>query len=513
MSDNGSTHRAPSRGQFRADIPTVAESSIEEGRFGRLFRNLPSHRPSDDQLSSMAAGMVEADSGDSTLPAGITYLGQFIDHDLTFDPVSSLQRQNDPDALRNFRTPAFDLDCVYGSGRDDQPYLYQRADSALLLVGEGEKFEQAPDKPIERDLPRNSEGLALIGDRRNDENIIVSQLQLAFILLHNRLVGDLRDPGQAPVDLRPHRWSTGSDFEEAQRLARWHYQWLVLKFFLPAICDPQVLQDRLEETPIDGRTCRRVRPLMYYRPKTTPYIPVEWSVAAYRFGHSLIRPSYHLNAALRALRDGRPLDLFIENPDDGNRLQHLAGERQLPPFWSIDWRMFFDHGEGDLQHARRIDTHLAGGLSFLPGAADGMKSLALRNLQRGRAMGLPSGQAVARRLCVAPLAPDELGSADETPLWYYILREAEVRADGQRLGVVGSTIVAETMLGMLAADPFGFLRTEPSWEPVLPLRAGGAASDWSMDDLLAYAVPDNGRILPVKPPEEPQPPAPSPGGW
>ena len=111
-----------------------------EGRFGRMFRNLASFVPEapgttaeerDAFLGAIAARMVEADapapSGDtwapsrepdfdSDVPAGYTYLGQFIDHDITFDPVSSLQRQNDPNALHNFRTPRFDLDSLYGAG-------------------------------------------------------------------------------------------------------------------------------------------------------------------------------------------------------------------------------------------------------------------------------------------------------------------------------------------------------------------------------------------------------------
>lgn len=523
--DQPGTHRVSSRGQFRhQDFPSVAESSISFGRFGRMFRNLPSHMPDVPWLEELAAGMVEGpETGDAErLPAGITYFGQFIDHDLTFDPVSSLDRQNDPDALVSFRTPGFDLDAVYGRGPDDQPYLYQSGDESKLLVGEGEPLRDAAGRPRptlndpatglrrEEDLPRNTQGKALIGDPRNDENVIVGQLQLAFLKLHNRLVDGLR--GEDDPDLRPHRWTGGTDFEEAQRLARWHYQWLVLRFFLPAVCDQEVLRDLFHEEPLGGgRACRRVGPLRHYSPRWNPYIPVEWSVAAYRFGHSLIRPSYHLNETLRGLRRGRPIEIFIEDPSEPNRLQHLAGERLLPPFWTIDWRMFFRFtGEdGDLQLARRIDTKLAGGLQFLPGLPDAGRRLALRNLRRGAAMGLPSGQAVARRLCRKPLSAQKLGFDGDAPLWFYVLREADEEGDGQHLGPVGSTIVAETMLGLLAADPFGFLRTDPTWEPVLPLHAGGQPDDWSMSDLLAYAVPDDGRHL-QQPPEPPPPPPGSP---
>jgi Animal haem peroxidase len=524
--DQPGTHRVSSRGQFRHhDLPSVAESSISFGRFGRMFRNLPSHMPADGWLEELAQGMIEGpETGDAEeLPAGITYFGQFIDHDLTFDPVSSLERQNDPDGLVSFRTPGFDLDAVYGRGPDDQPYLYRREDPSKLLVGEGEPLpddagqaqptlnDPATGLRREEDLPRNADGRALIGDPRNDENVIVGQLQLAFLKFHNRLVDGLR--GEDDPDLRPHRWTGGTDFQEAQRLARWHYQWLVVKFFLPAVCDHEVLKELFEEEPVGaGRTCRRVKSLRHYLPRSSPYIPVEWSVAAYRFGHSLIRPSYHLNATLRGLRQGKPIDIFIEDPSEPNRLQHLAGERLLPPFWTLDWRMFFRfaNDDADLQLARRIDTKLAGGLQFLPGLSDAARRLALRNLRRGAAMGLPSGQAVARRLCVKPLSPQKLGFEGDAPLWFYVLREADEQGDGQHLGPVGSTIVAETMLGMLAADPFGFLRTDPMWEPVLPLRAGGQPRDWSITDLLAYAVPADGRHLQPPAPDAPTPTGPAP---
>jgi hypothetical protein len=172
--------------------------------------------------------------------------------------------------------------------------------------------------------------------------------------------------------------------------------------------------------------------------------------------------------------------------------------------------MFFRFAGGDanLQLARRIDTRLAGGLQFLPGLPDAARRLALQNLRRGASMGLPSGQAVARCLCRKPLSKEKLGFNREAPLWFYVLREAEEDGDGQHLGPVGSTIVAETMLGMLAVDPFSFLRTDPTWEPVLPLHAGGQPRDWGMADLLAYAVPDDGRHLQL--PQGPEPPAPPP---
>lgn len=491
------THRSPARGQYRRGGGAVPDSTLTVGRFGRLFRNLPAHTPGDAELEALAARMAgDEPSGDTDeMPAGITYLGQFIDHDLTFDPASSLERQNDPDALVNFRTPGYDLDSVYGRGPADQPYLYQRTDPDKLLLGARAEPPVLGDPESgprpEDDLPRNPEEVALIGDPRNDENIIVGQLHLVFLKLHNRLVDALRGG-----ELDDARRADATIFEDAQRLARWHYQWVVLEEFLPTICDTEVLNGLVSREPISRElTCRTLDPRVY-RYAVRPFIPVEWSVAAYRFGHSLIRPSYHLNATLRTFRGGTPVDIFIEDPDSAP-LEHLGGGRELPAFWTIDWRMFFRYrgDDADLQLARRIDTKLADGLRFLPGFPDAARALTLRNLQRGRAMGLPSGQAVARRLGTEPLSRRELGIEGEAPLWFYILREADVQGSGQHLGHVGSTIVAETMLGLLAADPCSFIRTDPTWEPVLPLYGGGRPHDWGMSDLIAYASPIDGRHL------------------
>lgn len=524
----GRGHRSPSRGQVRRgrkvrrDQSVVPESSLIAGRFGRMFRNLPSFEPGEATIDKCVEQLVEPTGAGEELdnpeiPAGFTYLGQFIDHDLTFDPVSSLERQNDPDGLRNFRTPRLDLDCVYGLGPADQPYLYQREDPAeqegvdpaerkspnKLLVGRGESAE-------EEDLPRNGDDeVALIGDPRNDENIIVSQLQLAFIKLHNQIVHDIIKEGKdGRPDLRLHLWSTGDVFREAQRLTRWHYQWVVLKEFLPKICGTAVMNELLEEIPVEGvGTRRQIKELEYYKPKELPFIPVEWSVAAYRYGHSQIRPDYVLNerlADIRKANEQKPgIDIFIENPDDANRLEHLAGGRKLPPIWTLDWRLFFEQNppgtpeekQKKPQKSRLIDTKLAGGLRFLPGTSDGHRFLARLNLERGRTMGLPSGQAVARRMSIKPLTPRQLGLQGEAPLWFYILKEAQLEPgnEGKHLGRVGGRIVAEVILGMLQEDPFSFLRTEPTWEPVLPAPISGSKERWGMADLLTYAIPNDGR--------------------
>lgn len=173
-----------SHGSEPRGLDSVPRAPSYEGRFGRMFRRLPTFTQTDEFLTALAEGMRQPDgevSDNPGIPAIYTYFGQFIDHDITFDPSSSLQRMNDPEGLINFRTPRFDLDSVYGSGPADEPFQYDEATGGLkLLTGKGR--DVASNQPTtEDDLPRNEQGRALIGDPRNDENVIVSQLQLAFI--------------------------------------------------------------------------------------------------------------------------------------------------------------------------------------------------------------------------------------------------------------------------------------------------------------------------------------------
>src|SRR6516162_4597421 len=230
-------HSTPIRG-----LMSAKSSPLFQGRFGRLFRSLPPAKfgKTDDEnvrnltklgfqnanQSGMSATFDPPTDGkdpeESGIPALYTYLGQFIDHDLTFDPASSLQMQDDPDALTDFRTPAFDLDNVYGRGPSDQPYLYDGGDAFLL----GDPIHGGTD-PRARDLPRNSAQVrrALIGDPRNDENALVSQLQGLFLRFHNRILAD----------------NQGISFENAQSLLRFYYQYVILHDFLPRIIHSSVL--------------------------------------------------------------------------------------------------------------------------------------------------------------------------------------------------------------------------------------------------------------------------------
>lgn len=445
--------------------PIPPRSRFYRGTFGRLFRNLPPFEASEAQLREIARSMYEPKGAehDPTLdnpkiPAGYTYLGQFIDHDITFDPTSDLQRRNDPDQVENFRTPSFDLDSIYGRGPEEAPYLYDRGEHNKLLVG-----RKRDESARELDLLRNPDELAIIGDPRNDENTIVSQLQLAFIMFHNAVVGRL-----------------GSEvrFAEAQQVTRWHYQWIVIHDFLERVAGSAIVKEILEGGQRPGRPL-----LHFYKYRDAPFVPVEFSVAAYRFGHSMIRRAYHLNDVLdhaRRTMDRGNIPIFVPRPPKKlAAVADLRGRKSLPSCWTIQWDRFVDLTPGKPpQPSRKIDTKLAPPLRDIPGVRDPAE-LALRSLMRGIAFDLPSGQSVARAMGTRPI------DGDTMPLWYYILREAEVQQQGLRLGAVGGRIVAEVLIGLLAADPQSYLAMDPLWKPTLPSRAG--KGKFLLADLLEFA--------------------------
>jgi hypothetical protein len=427
------------------------------------------------------------DAEESGIPAAYTYLGQFIDHDLTFDPASSLQRQNDPDALVDFRTPHFDLDNVYGRGPDDQPYFYEDGRSFIL----GNSLTGAAANPRAKDLPRSqpaqpgSRNRAIIGDPRNDENVIVSQFQGLLHRFHNKIAGD--QPG----------WG----FTRIQQEVRFHYQWMILHDFLPTLVSSDVLRQVL---PLDdgGNIIAKKSNLAYYHFRNEPYIPLEFSAAAYRFGHSMVRPGYRLSESIP------PLPIFAADP-----ALDLRGFQVFPSNWAIDWNLFIDLQPRDpadttrTQLAYRIDTSLVNGLGVLPpSVASNPNILALRNLQRGWRMRLPSGQDVARAMSLDPLddsriligkftgdPADALVSIDtiddgfkgNCPLWTYVLAETvktsatinttqgDKRIDTFKLGPVGGTIVAETFLGMMLGDSKSYLALNPRWRPSASLTVNG----------------------------------------
>src|SRR3954452_4257325 len=468
-----------------ANLGEVTPRSVfyDRGRFGRLFPTLPPFAADTpmvrDALAELGAAGGPMDPGDdlsdpitlitdpaksvhnpnnATMTAGFTFLGQFLDHDMTFDPTSSQARRQDPEAIRNFRIPALDLDSLYGSGPVASPHLYDQSvdgGRTTLLVEEiPGSATVSIDGAVRHDLPRNSQRVALIGDPRNDENLIVSQLQLAFLRFHNRVVSDVK------ADLGPG-YTAGEIFAEAQRVVRWHHQWLVLPEFL-AKTDGQAMVD---DVLLEGAK--------FFRWRNDPFIPVEFSVAAYRFGHSQIRPSYRANFGTSATDVSQQFFALLIDPaatDPGDPAD-LRGGRRAPRRF-IDWQTFFDFGDRRVRHNQRIDTTLSTPLFELLGQPVGEPvSLATRNLLRNLTMQVPSGQRVAAAMRLPPLAPGDLddvaplGLAHRTPLWFYILREALVATGGEHLGPVGGRIVAEVMVGLVSGDRQSYLRQDPDWTP------------------------------------------------
>ncbi|MGI9623919.1 MAG: peroxidase family protein, partial [Acidimicrobiales bacterium] len=405
--------------------------------------------------------------------AGATFMGQFIDHDITMDAGSRLGRPESVRRSMNLRTGRLDLDSVYGGGPAESPELYSTSDQLLFNVESGGRFE---------DLPRDNDGAAIVADGRNDENLIIAGLQVAFLLAHTSIVertrsSELGDP------------NSGFVFAEAQRVLRWHYQWIVLRELLPQFVGAVMVNDVLT----NGRR--------YYTPDSAQ-IPVEFQTSAYRFGHSMVRPSYRANLAGD---NGEPFFGFVfdptefDNPDPAD----LNGGSRAPRRF-IGWQTFFDFADGEVKPNKRIDTKLStplfqlpmGAISTVRGEPIGPMSLATRNLLRHITWGIPSGQQLAEVMSTAPLAADDLADVTDispelgaaTPLWLYVLREAEVVADGLHLGPVGGRIVAEVLIGLLELDPTSFLNVDPTWRPTLPSRLG--SGEFAMADLLTVAGVD-----------------------
>jgi hypothetical protein len=413
--------------------------AVGPNSYARLFPDLPAFTADEAFLYALgrAGGLcdcsgLEDDAGSlGTEAAGWPFFGQFVAHDITADR-SALQSHVDPSRLRNARSPQLNLECLYGDGPVGHPYLFQRNDPAKLLAGtEG------------RDVLRNGEGTAIIGDPRNDSHVLMSQMHLGFVLAHNRFVDRVRSEGTPESNV----------FESAAQELRWHYQAVILREFLPGLVGAELVERLLDEGP------------SFYRPEDQPYIPLEFADAAYRYGHSQIRHAYTLND------ESAPAAIF---PD-------LIGFRPVSRDRRVDWTRLFDaDGHPPAARAKKIDGRLVGALIALPVALTGaceveeFHSLAVRDLERGQGVGLPSGEAVARRLGEPPLTGDEVGTAKvgwrgDTPLWYYVLREADVRCGGNRLGPVGARIVAEVLVGLIDLDATSVRHAPTDWRPTASL--------------------------------------------
>jgi nucleoid-associated protein YgaU len=459
---------------------------------------LPRSATTVKRLKELGRTMVDpgAATGDGTVPAIYTYFGQFVDHDITFEtssfqtadllapglaplPVARIR-----DELKNLRTASLELDSLYGP-----PAPHDPANHAKLLVGKVTRLngtqvplKRPPGKGDDNDLPReprNADPLrdraARIGDPRNDENLIVAQLHLAFLKAHNRLVDQ------------------GRSFEEARRLVRRHYQHIVLHDFLKRVADPAIVD----------RVIARNR---FYDALAEPFfLPLEFTVAGFRFGHTMVRDTYDFNLNFNPASLGL---LFTFTALSGE----LGDFDTLPDNWIIQWERFVAPG-GGRNKARRFDTKLADGLFNLQTVTGEVEqpadaaNLAVRNLLRGYGLRMPTGQALTERLGLPTLTADELEAAaastrqakvlrdsgflQRTPLWYYLLAEARHHG-GQRLGPVGGTLVAEVLVGLVRRSEDSILRS-PGWVPSLPAAKPGR---FDLADLLRFAKVVGGGAAP-----------------
>jgi heme peroxidase len=480
-----------------ANAQTVT-TTLREDRFGRIFQLPPFATPSPQLTAALTelgkpGGIMDAkdplDRGpillitDPTLSvnnpdnpthtAGTTFFGQFIDHDVTFDLGSRLGEPTRPEDSTNSRSPALDLDSVYGGGPVRSPQLYGRRSTREPLAGIKLRVEHGG---LFEDLPRTANGTAILGDPRNDEHVILAGLHAAFLMFHNEAVDY--------VAARNRRFGTDEIFREAQRLVRWHYQWLIVNEFLPQIIGLPLVKDILARG-------RRV-----YRP-SVGFMPVEFQGACYRMGHSMVRPSYRANLAGD---NGGPFFAFIFDPSQEGATDpsDLRGGVRAPRRF-IGWQTFFDFGDGAMRNNKIIDTRLSTPLFQLPlqtiASGDGPTSLAVRNLLRQVTWSLPSGQSIARTMRVPVLSTGDLSDVQplganldrSTPLWFYILREAQVMAQGRTLGPVGGRIVGEVLIGLMQLNRNSYLSANPRWRPTLLDRFGQQTGDFKMVDLLTFA--------------------------
>lgn len=432
------------------------------GRFGALFPHLPRliSNPHDLHAAGKPGGPmdegVHGSIGATTTPLGYVFLGQFIDHDITLDVTSSFDKLNDPEATRNFRTPALDLDCIYGAGPEASPHLYYHAppnptqrqkeiDGKHLLTYDDDLVRAVSGSTS------NPNRAALIGDPRNDENRIVSQLQLTMHYFHNAVVDHL---------IATHV-PANEVFEEAQKITRWHYQWVIVHDFLVRMVGKSLVDDIL---------CNGTK---IFQCENHPFIPIEFAGAAYRFGHTMVTMKVKYN------NQNQTVDLF--GPELGNGFTaNAAGP--------IEWNNFFGNSA---QTAGAVDVRLPKDLLDLPFLESGPRSsLATRNLLRAQSFGLPSGQAIhaavseacGQNLPMPDLSgiglPDSL--VECTPLWLYVLAEGNL-SNGQQLGPVGGRIVAEVLIGLLECDNTSYLGSNRAWMPDL------ADGEWDMAALVKFA--------------------------
>ena len=418
-------------------------------------------QPADRLLVDLALAMKDPnlpvnDNPDLT-PSGFTYVGQFLDHDLTLDATPLGDANIDIAAMVNGRTPRLDLDSMYGGGRRKSPQLY-----------DGPKFKFSSPNGFE-DLQRTETGQAILVEGRNDENLVIAQVHIAFEKFHNAWI------------------DRGLRFREARKMVRWHWQWIVVHEFLPHIVGQDTVDSLIRyngagKPRFDGD---------FYKPGNDrrPMMPIEFSAAAYRFGHSMVRLAY-------VMPTGSTTKTQVFNATGND----LHGSRPIPPNLKIDFNNFFDIPGNPVPPGRNVSRKIDGLISaslynlpigpVIPPDPPPVISLAERNFLRGKRLGLPSYQDVAYAMGIAPYTNEQLDPAGtlgltnpawggKVPLWFGILKESELAENGRRLGPVGRRIVAEVILGIIDADKNSYFHAPHAWFP-----EGGS---FGMADLLRFA--------------------------
>ncbi len=492
--------------------PETGTAAVPPFRFSRMGPRGAGVQLGEPNHKKIGIAMTEGGGGTSQVPAGYTYLGQFVDHDLTMDKTTVMLGENiSPAQLLQGRSPSLDLDSLYGAGpQDPVSARFYKADGVHLKIGKtvaaGDPAMNGFDLPRGEGTTNKAKRKAVIPDFRNDENLVVAQTHTAMIRFHNRIVDSL--PSSTPP---------GQRFTQARELAIKHYQWMIRHDYLPRICAAGVLNDVFN----NGRKAFEVGAT----PTDVPTMPIEFSVAAFRLGHSMIRRAYNWNA--RFDNGAGTLDwLFIFSATGGD----LGGELRLASNWIADFRRLYDFseaGRADLtvpaakfNRAMRIDTLLVNPLKNLPTGAfggpqvpfdDPRANLAFRNLRRAKMVKLATGQQMARFLRnhgvnVTTLTKTQLrngkngatldgltqtqrqAALKDTPLWFYILREAEL--NGGKLKGVGGRIVAETFQRAMEGSSASIVR-DPAWRPTL----GPDSNTFRMVDLLLFAFEGKKSLL------------------
>jgi len=451
------------------------------GWYSRLFARpaTPFPRNEEDKLIELGEAMTYEVEREGTLTprVGYTYFGQFLGHDLTHDPTPLEGPYQDPERTPNYRTPALDLDHVYGGGPAKSPHLYEGEQGAETF-----KIGATTPEGYLRDLPIEH-GMVLIGDQqdtRNLDNLILRQLHVVFLKFHNEAIRQVRsEPAIGGLE----ELGSGTLFERAQRVVRWQYQWIIRHDFLPRILDTSAWDHQ------ERRVRKRPEPGKSYS------IPIEFSLAAFRFGHSMVRNAYRLNCREKRV-------VIAELMALGQKAE------PIPDDYLLEWGTFLDGlpSSGPQASSNFIDTSISRAMHGLSPATIRLSNrlerpdpsnLPVRTLLRGARAGLPSGQEVANallgqgrigsddRLTTSQLTEDtcdhsgsvlrEVGLEQNTPLFYYLLKEAELKAAGLALGPIGSYIISEVIQSALETDPESYLSAiGPGWKPPSWLFPTGA---------------------------------------